>query len=205
MRKELPPNPTQEEILESLQARVEEIRATLPVVGPPQPRILTIEAGIPYPVRVQLTPTRCWKCGQRMKAARGYVFFHEEVPDEPVFIALEHVTDTRQLTALISDLRKQDPAITPVGFNYSKTMGKQYFSARCPYCSFLCGSFFMTNATFFPERALCDYPECECCYNPDTHCHGSEYRELRLRLGDFEISEIKMWLRVPDDNLDEDE
>ena len=48
MRKQLPPNPTQEEILESLQARVEEIRATLPV-GPPQPRILTIEAGIPYP------------------------------------------------------------------------------------------------------------------------------------------------------------
>jgi len=63
----------------------------------------------------------------------------------------------------------------------------------------------MTNATFFPERALCDYPECECCYNPSTHCHGSEYHELRLRLGDFEISEIKMWLRVPDDTLDEDE
>jgi hypothetical protein len=204
MRKELPPNPSQDEILESLQARVEEIRATLPV-GPPPPRILTIEAGVPYPIRVQLTPTRCWKCGQRIKAARGYIFTHEEVPDEPVFIALEHVTDTRQLTALISNLRKQDPAITPVGFNYSKTMGKQYFSARCPHCSFLCGSFFMTNTSFFPERALCDYPECECCYNPDTHCHGSEYHELRLRLGDFEISEIKMWLRVPDDSLNEDE
>jgi hypothetical protein len=167
--------------------------------------MLTIEAGIPYPVRVQLTPTRCWKCARRIKAARGYVFTHEEVPDEPVFIALDRVADTRQLAALISDLHKQDPAITPVGFNYSKTMGKQYFSARCPYCSFLCGSFFMTNASFFPERALCDYPECECCYNPDTHCHGSEYHELRLRLGDFEISESKMWLRVPDDTLDEDE
>jgi hypothetical protein len=204
MTKELPPNPSQDVILESLQARVEEIRATLPV-GPPPPRILTIEAGVAYPIRVQLTPTRCWKCGQRIKVARGYMFTHEEVPDEPVFIALEHASDTRQLAALISNLRKQDPAITPVGFNYSKTMGKQYFSARCPHCSFLCGSFFMTNASFFPERALCDYPECECCYNPDTHCHGSEYHELRLRLGDFEISEIKMWLRVPDHSLNEDE
>ena len=44
-----------------------------------------------------------------------------------------------------------------MGFNYSKTMGKQYFSARFPHCSFLCGSFFMTNASFFPERALCDW------------------------------------------------
>jgi len=140
-----------------------------------------------------------------MKAARGYIFTHQEVPDEPVFIALEHVSDTRQVATLISNLRKQDPAITPVGFNYSKTMGKQYFSARCPYCSFLCGSFFMTNASFFPERALCDYPECECCYDPSTHCHGSEYHEVRLRLRDFEISEIKLWLRVPDDSLNEDE
>ncbi len=157
MRKELPPNPSQEETLEFLQARVEEARAALPP-DPPQPRMLTIEAGIPYPVRVQLTPTRCWKCARRIKAARGYVFTHEEVPDEPVFIALEHVTDTRQLAALISDLRKQDPTITPVGFNYSKTMGKQYFSARCPHCSFLCGSFLHDQCHFLPRTGLVRLP-----------------------------------------------
>jgi hypothetical protein len=184
-----PADLTDEEILEYLKARGEH-----PLI---QADLDALEPGVPQAVRLQLAPIRCWKCRQGIKAVRGYVFGDTAVPDEQVFIALQKVTDTRQLVALVADLRKHDPAITPVGFNYSKTMGGQYFSARCPHCSFLCGNFFMTNSTFFPEHCICDYPDCQCSDSPNEHCHRCEYHEAKLRLSVEEIEEIKEWIGVP--------
>ena len=114
MKRQLSDPPTEEEIIEFFKAR-----AAHPLI---QTDLEALKPGVPQTVRVQLAPIYCWKCSERIKAARGYTFAHEEVPDEPVFIALDRVADTRQLAALISDLRKQDLAITPGGFNYSKTM-----------------------------------------------------------------------------------
>jgi hypothetical protein len=156
----------------------------------------TLQPDIPYTVRLQLAPIHCWKCGKQIKVARGYVYGDPDIPEEQMFISLRRVTDTRQLIALITDLRKRDETITPVGFNYSKAAGEQYFSAHCPYCALICDAFYMTNASFFSEQALCDFPECECCYSPDVHCQGCEYHEARLRLGTDEIEKISNWLRA---------
>ena len=156
----------------------------------------TLQPDIPYTVRLQLAPIHCWKCGKQIKTARGYVYGDPDISEEQVFISLRRVTDTRQLIALITDLRKRDETITPVGFNYSKAAGEQYFSAHCPYCALICDAFYMTNASFFSEQALCDFPECECCYSPDVHCQGCEYHEARLRLGTDEIEKISNWLRA---------
>lgn len=125
MKKELPDKPTQEDIQQFLDARVEQERAALDArledrLSRPIP-ILDIEAGIPQPVRLQLAPIACWKCRQTMKAARGYIYDYND--EDQAFIALRQTNDTRQIVALIAHLRKADPAITPVGLNYSKTVG----------------------------------------------------------------------------------
>ena len=154
--------------------------------------VLTIKANSP-PVQLQLAPIRCWKCHQPMKATRGYIFEPSEVPGSKAFIALKLVSDTRQLTALIADLRKTDASIAPVGFNYSKMVKGQYFSASCPHCSAICCDFHMSGMHFWESvLALCQFPECECCYTADTDCEGCEYHDLNLRLSEdqtFEVSE----------------
>ena len=125
-----------------------------------------------------------------MKAARGYVFGPPDNANLQAFIALRLVSDTRQLAALVSDLRKADPSIAPVGFNYSKTMKGRYFSASCPHCSAICGSFFMSGAHFWESvLAPCQYPECQCCYTADTQCQGCDYHQIRLRLSAQELDE----------------
>lgn len=185
MKKPLSNPPTNGEMLEFLKARADH-----PLI---QTAVNALQPGVPYTVRLQLAPIRCWKCAERIKAARGYVFGDPDIPDEHVFILLRQVSDTRQLTALVADLRKRDAAITPVGFNYSKAMKGQYFSARCPYCSMICGAFFMTSASFFPEKS-CDYPDCDCSNSPNIHCKGCEYHEARLRLSADEIQDISDWI-----------
>lgn len=50
----------------------------------------------------------------------------------------------------------------------------------------------MINASFFPEKCLCDYPDCECCYTASTQCHKCEYHEINLRLSQDEIDEIAL-------------
>jgi hypothetical protein len=149
-----------------------------------------------YSVRVQIAPILCWQCCKRIKAVRGYIYNDSTLRQGEVFVALRKVNDTRQLIALIADLRQRDPIITPVGLNYSGTVDGQYFSARCPYCSLICGDFFMTNASFFPEKSLCDFPDCDCCYSPDIHCKGCEYHEARLRLSAEEFQEISEWTGI---------
>src|SRR5262249_54086225 len=104
------------------------------------------------------------------------------------FVALENVSDRRQMAALISDLRKHDTTITPVGSGDSKTVGDQHFAARCPECSIICSNFFMT-AEFFKENGLCQFPSCGCDY-PNFQCRGFEYHPISLRLGPDELQFI---------------
>lgn len=152
--------------------------------------MLDIEAGTPQPVRLQLAPIACWKCRRTMKAERGYIYDYDD--EDRAFIALRQASDTRQIVALIAHPRKADPAITPVGLNYSKTVGGQYFSARCPHCGAICGDFHMLNASFFVDKCLCDYPDCECAYTATTQCRKCEYHQINLRLSDEEIDEIAL-------------
>jgi hypothetical protein len=173
MKQQLSEPPTDEKIIEFFKAR-----AVHPLI---RTDLEALQPGVPQIVRGQLAPIHCWKCGARIKAVRGYVFAELEVPDEQVFVALRKVSDTRQLTALTADLRKRDDAITLVGFNYSKTAKGQYFSARCPACSAILGTYYMTVSSFFPAESLCDFPDCECCYSPELHCEGCEYHEARLQ------------------------
>jgi hypothetical protein len=53
---------------------------------------------------------------QGIKAVRGYLFGN-------IFISLKNISDHRQISALVADLRKRDAAVTPIGFSYSKTVG----------------------------------------------------------------------------------
>jgi hypothetical protein len=142
----------------------------------------TIQPGVPQPVRLQLAPIICFRCRKRIKAVRGYVYGE-------AFIPLIDVSDQVQVTALVEDLRKRDPDITPVDMNYSKTVNQRYFSATCPHCSMLCGDFFMTDE-FFMEKTLCEPHGCG-CNNPDVDCEMFEHHPLSLRLHQDEIDQIR--------------
>jgi len=195
VKKEPPNEPTQEEILQALQARAEEEKAKafarLKADIDAGPQELTVQPGIPHPVRLQFAPIRCWKCHQPMKAARGYIFGHPDDDRQQAFIALRLVSDTRQLAALVADLRKADLSIAPVGHNYSKAMKGQYFSASCPRCSAICGGFHMSGMHFWESvLAPCRYPDCECRYTADTECQACDYHEIRIRLSEQELDEI---------------
>jgi hypothetical protein len=132
-------------------------------------------------VRVQIAPIICFKCEERIKAVRGYVYGN-------AFVALENVSDRRQLAALIEDLRKHDTAITPVGSGFSETIDGRLFAARCPECSIICSNFFMT-AEFFKETVHCHFPNCGCDY-PNVQCRGFEYYPVSLRIGRNELQFI---------------
>ena len=151
MQKELPDNPTQQEILDVLDARVEEERSKL-VIRLKRPRFTL--GPRPHEVQLQLVPIVCWKCRKPLAAVRGYRF-------EDVLVALADINDTRTVAALVAELRQQAPGMSPVSHHYSKTVGRQYFAAECPWCSALFGSFFMTSA-MFPDRLPlnCPYPSC---------------------------------------------
>ena len=134
-----------------------------------------------YKVRVQIAPIICFHCHQHIKVVRGYLYGN-------VFVALQNVSDTRQMTALIADLRKRDPTITPLDFSHSNTFRNQYFVARCPECSTICSNFFMT-VDFFVGKAPCEYPSCGCDY-PNFQCRLFQYHLLSLRLGPYELQDI---------------
>jgi hypothetical protein len=55
-----------------------------------------------YKVRVQIVPILCFECHKHIKVVRGYLYSN-------AFVALQKVSDTQQMTALIADLRKRDP------------------------------------------------------------------------------------------------
>jgi len=141
-----------------------------------------------YKVRVQIAPILCFECHKHVKVVRGYLYGN-------AFVALHKVSDTQQMTALIADLRKRDPTITPVGFNYSGTVRDQYFAARCPECSTICGNFFMT-VEFFTGKAPCEFPGCGCDY-PNFQCRLFQYHLLSLRLGPYELQDITHQRRRP--------
>jgi hypothetical protein len=127
-----------------------------------------------YNVRVQVAPIICPNYAERIKAVRGYLYGR-------AFVALEKVSDRRQMVALITDLRKYDTTITPVGFGDSKTVGGQHFAARCPECSAICSNFFMT-AEFFENGVRCQFAACKCDY-PNIECRLFDYHPVSLRLG----------------------
>ena len=134
-----------------------------------------------YKVRVQIAPILCFECHKHIKVVRGYRYGN-------AFVALQKVSDTQQITALIADLRKRDPTITPVGLSYSSTVRDQYLAARCPECSTIYGNFFMT-VEFFMGKAPCEFPSCGCDY-PNFQCRLFQYRLLSLRLGPDELQDI---------------
>jgi hypothetical protein len=174
------PHPTQQEILQSLQARVEKERAKL-LQRLQCPR-LTLEPG-PREVELQLAPIVCWKCRKPLAAVRGHCF-------EDVFVALADVSDTKTVAAFVAELRKQAPGISPLSHRYSKTVGWQYFAAECPWCGALFGSFFMTKA-MFPDRLPlnCPYPSCYHQF-PDIQCDSFKYHLLTLNIGPQEAEYI---------------
>lgn len=92
----------------------------------------------PCDVRLQIAPMVCWRCGNLIKAVRGYITHR-------AFVSLAHVSDTRTVAAFVMELRKRDPKISPVSHRYSKTVKNRYFAAECPDCRALFGDFFMTN------------------------------------------------------------
>jgi hypothetical protein len=173
MRKPLSNPPTDAEILEFFKARADH----------PLPEINTeaLEPG-PYEVRLQLAPMLCWRCGQLVKAVRGYVTHR-------AFVALSEVSDTRTLAAFVINLRTSDPKVSPVSHRYSKTVQGRYFAAECPDCRALFGDFFMTTE-FFTEKTTCEFPSCG-CDNPDLQCRTFEYHGLTLTIGPDEIQTIR--------------
>lgn len=180
MNKQLPDNPTQQEILDFLDARVEEERAKL-MERLDQPR-LGLQPGR-YQVELQLVSIVCWKCHKALAAVRGYRF-------EDVFVALADISDTQTVTVFVAQLRKQAPGISPVGHRYSKSAGGRYFAAECPWCGALFGSFFMTNA-MFPDRLPlnCPYPSCYHHF-PEIECDSFKYHRLTLNIGPQEAEHI---------------
>jgi len=134
-----------------------------------------------YKVRVQIVPILCFECHKHIKVVRGYLYGN-------AFVALQKVSDTQQMTALIADLRKRDPTITPMGFSCGSTIRDRYFAARCPECSTICGNFFIT-VEFFTGKAPCEFPSCGCDY-PNIQCRLFQYHLLSLRLGPYELQDI---------------
>ena len=68
-------------------------------------------------VQIQIAPIIWFRCRKRIKVVRGYVC-------DKAFAPLIDVFDHCQVPALVEDLRKADRSITPVGFNYGKTVHK---------------------------------------------------------------------------------
>src|SRR5712692_6555920 len=109
MKKPLSDPPTDAEILEFLKARADN---PLTEIDPE-----ALEPG-PYEVRLQLAPMLCWRCGQLVKAVRGYLTHR-------AFVSLAEVSDTRTLTAFVIELRKRDPKFPrqpPLQQNGSRTI-----------------------------------------------------------------------------------
>jgi hypothetical protein len=134
-----------------------------------------------YNVRVQIAPIICFNCVQRIKTVRGYLYGR-------AFVTLENVSDKRQMVALITDLRKHDPTITPVGFGDSTALDGHHFAARCPECSVICSNFFLT-AELFEDVAQCRLANCSCNY-PNFECSRFEYHPISLRPGPDELQVI---------------
>jgi hypothetical protein len=109
----------------------------------------------PYNVRSN-SPKHLLQLCPCIKAVRGYLYGR-------AFVTLENVSDKRQMAALITDLRKHDPTITPVGFGDIKAVGGHRFAARCPQCSVICSNFFIM-AEFFEDVAQCRLANCSCDY-----------------------------------------
>jgi hypothetical protein len=131
-----------------------------------------------YGVRVQTAPSICFNCVRCIKAVRGYLYGR-------AFVTLENVSDKRQMAALITDLRKHDPTITPVGFGDIKAVGGHRFAARCPQCSVICSNFFIM-AEFFEDVAQCRLANCSCDY-PNFEGSWFEYYPISLRPGPDEL------------------
>ena len=136
----------------------------------------------PCEVRLQIAPMACWRCGNLIKAVRGYITHH-------AFVSLARMSDTRAVAAFVAELRRRDPKISSVSHRYSKTVKNRYFAAECPDCRALFGDFFMTNE-FFTEQTTCEFPSCG-CENPDLQCRKFEYHGLTLNIGDDEIETIR--------------
>jgi hypothetical protein len=134
-----------------------------------------------YKVRVQIAPIFCFECQKRIRVVRGYLY-------GSAFVALQDVSDTRQMACLIADLRKHDSTITPVSFGDGKVVGDHRFAARCPECSIICDNFFMTGE-FFKENVQCGFPSCGCDH-PNLQCRRFEYYPISLRLGPDELQYI---------------
>jgi hypothetical protein len=125
--------PTDQEIIEMLLARDDHR------VRPAD----QLEPG-PCDARLQTAPLVCWRCGNLIKAVRGYITHR-------AFVSLAHVSDTRTVVAVVMELRQRDPKISPVSHRYSKTVKNRYFAAECPDCRALFGDFFMTVTPKLPE------------------------------------------------------
>jgi hypothetical protein len=173
-------DPTQQQIIKELEARVEEKRVKL-IAALQQPRpTLDLQPG-PCDVQLQIAPIFCWRCRALVKAVRGYI-------THQAFVALAGVSDTGTLAAFIVELRQRDPKLSPVSNRYSKTVEGRYFAAECPECHALFGDFFMT-IEFFTEQTTCEFPSCG-CEIPELQCRKFEYHGLTLNLGCAEIQTI---------------
>src|SRR5713101_7536040 len=173
MKKPLSDPPADAEILEFLKARADN---PLTEIDPE-----ALEPG-PYEVRLQLAPMLCWRCGQLVKAVRGYLTHR-------AFVSLAEVSDTRTPTAFVIELRKRDPKVSPVSHRYSKTVQGRYFAAECPECRALFGDFFMIHE-LFTEKTTCDFPSYG-CENPDLQCRTFQYHGLTLNIARNEIQTIR--------------
>ena len=72
IKKYPPDDPTQQQIIKGLEARVEEERAKL-MAALQQPRLKLNLRPSPCDVRLQIAPIFCWCCHALVKAARGYI------------------------------------------------------------------------------------------------------------------------------------
>ena len=118
-------DPEQPQILRELQARAGQERAKFlaALERPPRPP-LELQPG-PGSVRLQLAPMGCWKCKHLIQAVRGYI-------THQTFVPLAQVSDTRTVAALVVELRRRDPKLSPLSHRYSKTIQGGYFAAECP-------------------------------------------------------------------------
>ena len=115
-------DPEQQQILWELQARADQERAKFlaALERPPRPP-LDLQPG-PGSVRLQAAPMVCWKYKHLIKALRGYL-------THQAFVPLAQVSDTRTVAALVVELRRRDPKLSPVSHRYSKTVQGRYFAA----------------------------------------------------------------------------
>lgn len=109
-------------------------------------------------VNIELITDSCWKCGVDMYTVSGIVF-----PDKQLtrwdndywryynrLIQLSELEGkvSEALTGFIENLRKnsvEGRPITPLGFQYSKTVSETYFAASCPHCGALRGNFYVSE------------------------------------------------------------